>query len=188
MPVAEFNVPLADPEFDAPDKLYEVVDGVAVEQPDISAYSHLIAYFLCRQLQDAAVRGRHGLALTEMLYRLKDDPLLERRPDVSFVSRERLAGNRPPALGAWEIVPDLAVEVLCPSNKMHEIDAKVLDYLDAGVRQVWVLFPDTRRMYIHSSRSEVRVIGEHAPLSGGDVLPGLAGTLAEVFASVDALG
>lgn len=66
-----------------------------------------------------------------------------RVPDVSFVAAGRLAGERPPE-GFPDLAPDLAVEVLSPDDRSRDVLDKVGEYLQAGVRLVWVIDPKRR--------------------------------------------
>lgn len=78
--------------------------------------------------------------------------------------------------------PDLAVEVLSPSNRWTEILEKVEDYLAAGTRLVWVLDPDKRVAHIFRPDRPPTRVGEHGSLSGEDVLSDFTLALSEVWA------
>jgi Uma2 family endonuclease len=115
--------------------------------------------------------------------------LVERNPDtvlgidVAFVSYEKLKGieNLDNFL---PFAPDLAVEVLSPSNTAREIDEKVALYFAAGSRAVWVFNPKQRTAAVYASPSEARILGEQDTLDGGDVLPGFQLDLSKLFAVV----
>ncbi|HUP00585.1 MAG TPA: Uma2 family endonuclease [Gemmatimonadota bacterium] len=68
--------------------------------------------------------------------------------------------------------PDLAVEIVSPSNTAADIQEKVLEYLAAGSRLVWVVHPRSRSVTVYRSREEIRVLVEGESLEGDDVLPG----------------
>ena len=112
---------------------------------------------------------------------LRRDPDLVRAPDQAFVSQARLEANPPPERGYWELAPDLAVEIISPEDRAGEIEEKVRDYLQAGVRLVWLLYPLTRRAHVYAADGSVRVILEERELDGEDVLPGFRAPLAELF-------
>jgi Uma2 family endonuclease len=80
------------------------------------------------------------------------------------------------------MAPDLAVEVVSPSNTAAEILDKVADYLDAGSRLVWVVEPTGRRVTVYRSRNEIHLLQEDGALDGYDVLPGFSVPVAEIFA------
>ncbi len=102
-------------------------------------------------------------------------------PDSVFVARERL-----PKRATWEgflpIAPDLAVDVLAPGDTVSELNGKALAYLDAGVRAVWIVDPRRRIVPVHTPDGLARVLREGDELTGGDVVPGFAMAVAELFA------
>ena len=81
------------------------------------------------------------------------------------------------------VPPDLAVEVLSPSDRPRFVLDKVGEYLQAGVRLVWVIDPKRRRAAVYRSTTDVREILEDGVLDGEDVVPGFAVALAEILAS-----
>jgi Uma2 family endonuclease len=99
------------------------------------------------------------------------DPDTVRGPDVSFWSKERL-----PLIptGYIEIAPDLAVEVLSPSNTYKKILDKLKEYFERGVRMVWVIAPEDRTLTIYRIPDEGRLLHESATVTGDDVLPGFS--------------
>ena len=89
------------------------------------------------------------------------DPVeqLERRPDLAFVSYERWARNRPvPRTPAWDVIPDLVIEVISPSNSASGVLIKVGEYFRHGVREVWVVYPLEEQVYLYRSPTSVRVL------------------------------
>ena len=75
-------------------------------------------------------------------YVLARNPDTVRGPDLSFIARERLVGFDDSRF--FEGAPDLAVEILSPSNRPGEVRAKAPEYLAAGARLVWVVDPSAR--------------------------------------------
>lgn len=80
------------------------------------------------------------------------------------------------------MAPDLAAEILSPSNTASGVQEKVLEYLDAGTRLVWVIDPRTRVVNTYRSRTDVRLLGELDELDGGEVLPGFRLPVKDLFA------
>src|SRR5712692_8564461 len=134
--------PVATPWGVAGDSLYETGKGQRVELLPMGAYQSWIANRL-KDLLTESVAGNHwGQVVVEMLFRLSPTGNLERRPDVAFVSDKRWPRHRPaPQTNAWDLVPDLAVEVISPSNTAEEVHTKIHEYFQSGVEQVWVVFP-----------------------------------------------
>ena len=113
-------------------------------------------------------------------YYLARDPDTVRAPDVSFVSCERIPLEGPPE-GFWPFAPDLAVGIVSSSDTAEEDMTRVSDYLWAGTRLVWVVQPATKTVTEYRSFSQVRVLTEEDTLEGGEVLPGFACPVAEIF-------
>jgi Uma2 family endonuclease len=151
---------------------YEVIDGMRVEREPMGAFETVLASWLCYLLNDFAVGQKLGLAVSEVLFVLNASSCLQRRPDVAFVSYARWPTPVVARESAWDVVPDLAVEVVTPSNLAEEIDSKITDYFQAGVRLVWVLYPDSGRVYVYQSPTQVSIVERTGTLDGGEVLPG----------------
>jgi Uma2 family endonuclease len=111
---------------------------------------------------------------------LARQPDTVRGPDVAFLSsaREReTKDERPYVPGA----PDLAVEVVSPSDRTREVLGKVSDYLDAGSRIVWIVNPVREEVSVFRSPFAPRILAGSAVLDGEDVLPGFSVMVAEIF-------
>lgn len=167
------------------DRVFEIVNGVPCEVEPLGASDSLLASELLFRIHRFARQHMLGLAVIETMFLLKRNPVLQRKPDIAFVSKGRRPRGPIPRQAAWEVAPDLAVEVVSPTNLADEVDAKVVEYFEAGVRLVWVLFPETRRMYIYESLERMRAIGVNDQLDGGDVLPGFSVRLGDLFATLD---
>jgi Uma2 family endonuclease len=164
------------------DVLYEVVDGEVRELPPMSARETQFASDLTGIVGLHARNASIGRVQAEMLFLIDKSRELQRRPDVSFVSFERWPRGKPvPGTQAWEVVPDLAVEIVSPTNGANEVLGKVEDYFACGVRRVWVFYPLFSKVYDYASATAVQILTRADRLSGGDVLPGLELPLSEVF-------
>ncbi len=95
----------------------------------------------------------------------------DRLPDVSFISVDRLPAEGE-LLTAWAIVPDLAVEVVSPNDIYQKLMNKVFEYLDAGVKEVWLVAPESRTVTIYYSFTEVKILTERDELTCEKLLPG----------------
>ncbi len=94
-----------------------------------------------------------------------------RSPDVSFIRRERLPEGKP-SVGFGDTAPDLAIEVLSPSEDQSELLRKVAEYFESGAQQVWVLDPEAVRALVYHSPLTVQVLDAEDTLEGGELLPG----------------
>ena len=112
---------------------------------------------------------------------LEQDPDTVQAPDIAFVRRERIekAGR---VEGYWIGAPDLAVEVLSPSDTVRRIEGKVAEWLESGSRLVWVVSPKMHTVTVYRSLTEIVVLTEKDTLDGGDVVPGFQIPIAEIFA------
>jgi Uma2 family endonuclease len=111
---------------------------------------------------------------------LARDPDTVRGPDVAFIRKERLAAN-PPSHAFWPGAPDLAVEILSPSDRPREVREKVNAWLQAGVKMAWVVDPDRRTVAVHRPATDIETLAENADLDGQDVLPGFRCRVADLF-------
>ncbi len=164
------------------DVLYEVVGGQVVELEPMGAYQIRIASILLSQLEVFARTENLGRAVAEMLFVLNAETDFKRRPDVAFVSFHRWPRERQiPESEAWDVTPDLAVEVVSPTNDFDEVLQKVSEYFAAGVGLVWVVIPSRRQVYVYHSETDLRVLPLSDHLDGEDVLPGFRFSVAELF-------
>jgi Uma2 family endonuclease len=116
-------------------------------------------------------------------YELPPDNDTVRLPDVSFVR----AGREPAEVGLRGIprmAPDLAVEVLSPSDTPREVREKRDDYLRGGTEVVWLVDPDARGVEVWTRGAPTRWVGEDDMLDGAPVLPGFRLPVRDVFAGV----
>ncbi len=103
-----------------------------------------------------------------------------RGPDVAYWSYQRVPKGEDPVVYANEPA-DLVAEVVSPSNTKQRMTAKVREYFDSGVRQVWVVHPEERTVTVYTKPGDGTVLWEDATLTGGDVLPGFSCPVAEFF-------
>jgi len=114
------------------------------------------------------------------------DPARVRRPDASYVAAGRFANDEIPA-GHIAIPPDLAVEVVSPNDLYYDVEGKVNEYLQAGVRMVWLLNPGNRTVRVFRESIEHSTqLGPDDELTGGEVLSGFRCRIAELFPPVSA--
>jgi Uma2 family endonuclease len=164
---------------------YELVDGQLVEL-NVSALSSLVAFELgsrirehCRAHTPAWIFG------ADCGYQcFPGHPRKVRKPDVSLVLRDRLRGEQLDE-GFLTVPPDLAVEVVSPNDLAYEVAEKVEEYLAAGVRLVWVVYPPTRTIHIHRADRSTAVVRADDELTGEDLLPGFRCRLDDLFTPFD---
>lgn len=108
-----------------------------------------------------------------------DDIRTMRLPDVSFVTTDRIDESDPH--GYHYLAPDLAIEIVSPSERISDIRAKLNDYLAAGTRQVWLVFPDTEQVTVHHPDGKSLTYNKDQSICVGDLLPDFTFNVGEIF-------
>lgn len=113
-------------------------------------------------------------------YELVQLPHTVRVPDLSFVRADRLpvGGLRP---GFLRLAPDLAVEVLSPTERASEVQEKLDDYQAAGTPLIWVIDQRRRTVRVIEGDTPDRTLHEGDVLDGGTVVPGFSCPVASLF-------
>ena len=167
-------------------RLCELVDGVLVEKA-MGFRESFLAIALSAILWGFVKPRRLGVVTGEAgMMRLASG--LVRIPDVAFVSWERFPDRRLPTEPIPDLAPDLAVEVLSPSNTPGEMARKRQEYFAAGVRLVWLVDAATRTVEVYTAPEASTHLREQDTLDGGVVLPGFTLPLQELFAELDRQG
>lgn len=159
----------------------ELSRGLLVREPQPEARHGAVVVNVLRAL-DAVARDRQlGRVVVEAGFLLSETPPTVRRPDAAFVSFGRWpAGSLPD--GFWPFAPDLAVEVVSPSNTAADMQEKVLQYLATGTQIVWVVHPRTRTVEVWRPGLAVQVLREDDLLEGEGALSGFGVLVQELFA------
>lgn len=156
---------------------YELVDGEIRRLSPAGGRHGQIALELATRLKGYVDRAKLGFVFDSSTgFRLAEGNV--RSPDVSFVSGDRLS-QVPDSF--VPIAPDLAVEVLSPEDRPRYVLEKVGDYLQAGVRVVWVIDPKRRGAAVYRSLTAVRELGLEDTLEGEEVVPGFQCLLGEIL-------
>jgi Uma2 family endonuclease len=159
---------------------WELIDGEPVELMPAAGRSGWISALIVTHLTNHVLANQLGWVFSsETGFVLFDDRQTVRAPDAAVVLRDRLAG---PPDAFVPLAPDLAVEVLSPSDRMADAMSKVSMYLQAGVRLVWLVDPAERTVTIFRPDGGLKMLGESDTLDGGDVLPGFSLPVVEIFA------
>jgi len=161
----------------------ELVNGEVIEMTPVGGTHGRVTLRFARRIADHVDRGGGGEVVVGdvgFVLPLPGDPERVRAPDVVFIGRDRLPEGRLPQ-GFVRGAPDLALEVLSPTDNPVETQQKVRDYLEAGSRLVWVAAPEAKTVTVYRRDGSARLVREHEALDGEDVLPGLQIPLAEVF-------
>ncbi len=162
-------------------KSFELVNGQLVEK-NMGFKSARIGIKIAALLNDYAETNALGWVNgADAGYQcFPDDPSKVRKPDVSFIRADRLAASDEPA-GHCKIAPDLAIEVVSPNDEFSQVSMKVREYLDAGVRLVWVVDPVGEEVLVYRGDDTRAMLTCKDHLDGEDIMPGFRCLVAELF-------
>jgi Uma2 family endonuclease len=149
---------------------YELDEGELLMEPSPALRHNLIRQRIALKLMTFVESNHLGVAAEEMDFRLAPETV--RNPDVAFVTAEHLKKidlDRSPVDGA----PALAVEVISPSNTAQDTVKKTHQYLSAGCRAVWIVYPALRLVEVHSAAG-VRQVQEPEALKEETLIPGFS--------------
>jgi Uma2 family endonuclease len=175
------TIPLltAEQYLEAANRWSELIDGVIIDLsppggPHSFYQSEVIA--VLKRAQAAGV----GIAVGELGCIIRRNPDAVRAPDAAFIRIERLPTGRIPS-GFWNGAPDLAVEVVSPSDRPGEIQTKIRDWIEAGARQVWIIYSDSRTVQVVRSLLDRVTLAANDTIDGGDAIPGFSCRVSELF-------
>ena len=163
---------------------YELVLGEVVKLAPVNEQHGNAAFNISGAFHSYSRRYGIGRGAVETGYRLREDPDTVLGPDVSFNldSKARLAL---PESGFVSGSPDIAVEVVSPSNSAAEMERKVREYIEAGSRRVWLVYPPMpatpRRVIVHRSDGTTITYTGDDTITDEELLPGFSLPLAEIF-------
>ena len=159
---------------------YELVDGRVVPMSPPGSRHGALATRIAMLLQQCADTQRLGTVITAGGFTIGTDPDTVREPDVAFISRERVLETGIPD-SFWPGPPDLAVEIVSPSDRRLAVTAKANDYLARGVRLVWVVDSKKATVTVYRPAARPVALGSDEILDARDVLPGFSCAVARLF-------
>lgn len=180
--VATRSISIEEFETAALEGRWELIDGELVEMtPSADESSSIGATIIFLLGSFVRPRGLGRLYSADGGFVLFPDRPTVRVPDAAFVRADRMPQGK--ARQSFpRLAPDLAVEVLSPSDRMADALAKIAMYLDAGVRLVWLVDPSSQTVTIFRPDAPPTKLGAGDTLDGGDVLPDFTVAVAEIFA------
>jgi Uma2 family endonuclease len=163
---------------------YELVDGELVVSNSGLEHGY-IGVILASALYSFVISRKLGVVLdSSTAFTMKTGN--KRSPDVSFLSKNRLQGLKKLPKGFGQGAPDLAVEILSPSNTTAEIHSKIVEYLENGTKLIWVINPEEEYVLVYKSRpSPDRLLSSVDILSGEETLPDFSIAVADLFPQFD---
>lgn len=107
------------------------------------------------------------------------DPDTVRGMDVAYISHERLAQVK--STSFLDVAPELVIEIMSPSDSWTEINDKIEEYFEVGVKLIWIVNPKRKRVHAYHSFTELDLFNTEDMLTGGVVLPDLEIRVADIF-------
>ena len=161
------------------EKLIELIDGTLVRK-NLGSHESIVATTLALFVKLWNRQTRLGFVPgADVLYRLASGSI--RSPDTSFVLWTTVPAGSTQLQSVCDFAPDLAVEVISPSERPGAIDRKVGEYFTAGTRLVWLIEPRLETVEVYTAHDKFRTLTHADTLDGGTVLPGFILPIAELF-------
>ncbi len=155
---------------------YEYMKGELVPMSNPTVEHGLISANIVIRLGDYVRQHQLGRVVTaETTFQIGQSG---RKPDVAFISKERIPQD---ARQASPVPPDLAIEVVSPTDALYDVLEKVSEYLDAGTKMVWVIEPVLKTVTVYRSPTNIKVMTRNETLMGEDVVKGFEYSVAEFF-------
>jgi Uma2 family endonuclease len=159
-----------------PDVLHELDEGDLVTMSRPRLQHSLIVGNLFAPLRTFAFERNLGITCIEVEFQLSADTV--RIPDIAFIQINRAGSINPEAL--IQGAPDLAIEVISPTDLAEDVSRKVHQYLAAGCQTVWVLYPKERCVEIHQPGAPSLTRWAPESLDQMDLLPGFSILISEI--------
>ncbi|MDQ3011428.1 MAG: Uma2 family endonuclease [Acidobacteriota bacterium] len=160
-----------------PERSYEIINGKPEEKEMPGARHSGIAGRLAIELGIYLRGNKIGELYPEASFQIGANECI---PDLAFISSERLPIEGEPAT-KWPFSPDLAVEVVSPSDYYEKVNTKALSYLTAGVKQVWIVSPESQTITVYRSPTNIIAFPPESELTCEDLFPGFRCSLSEIF-------
>lgn len=166
------------------DGRYELVNGELVDMGNSGMEHGEIGSFLGGSLSLYVRSNKLGVVCdSSTAFTLKTGN--KRSPDVSFIAKKRLQGLKRLPRGYFQGSPDLAVEILSPTNTVEEIHDKIVEYFENETCLVWVIHPDEQYVLVYHAPSPDGFLRVGDRLDGEDIVPGFTIPVAELFAELE---
>lgn len=162
-----------------PERNYEVVNGEPEEKEMPGARHSGICGRIAAELVIFLRANPIGFLYPEATFQIG---LNERIPDLALIAQDRMPASGEPET-KWLLVPDLAVEVISPTDYYEKVHAKAMEYLAAGVKVVWIVSPESQTITVYRSATNIMAFPVESELTCEDLLPGFKCQCREIFKS-----
>ena len=162
------------------DGRHELVDGQVVEMAPVNEEHGDIAFNISGAFFVYSRQSGIGRGGVETGYRVRQNPDTVRGPDVSFNLHSRESGEGP-SIGFVSGAPDIAIEVISPSNTTADMEQKIQEYISAGSQRVWTVYPSTRSVTVHRADGTTVAYTGDDVISDEELLPDFSLPLSDIF-------
>jgi Uma2 family endonuclease len=160
---------------------YELIRGVLITMSPAGSEHGVVISRLTSLLEQFVSARNLGLIFgAETGFLLEHNPDTVRAPDVAFVRHERIPESGIPQ-GYWPGAPDVAVEVVSPSDPLRDVNEKAAFWIQSGTQGVWIVDPRSKTVTVYSAAGATKTFAPDGTLDGGDALPGFSCAVAEIF-------
>lgn len=160
-------------------KLHELNEGELVKVTHPKYRHDQIAWNIQQKLGEHIHPKGLGRVYGEVMFLLSREPPTLRIPDVSFVAITRLRLQPPDEY--IEGSPELAIEVVSPSDPAEELEEKIRQYFDAGAKLVWIVYPKTRSVHVYTAPRTPAILEENDMLEAPELFPGWSVPVKDLF-------
>jgi Uma2 family endonuclease len=164
-------------------KHYELIDGTLIEMAPTGGLHGAIEFKIAFLIGAYAQQRNLGQVLVgEVGFYVRGDVHTVRGADVAFIRAEKVPPEGLPS-GFLQIVPDLVVEVVSPSDRSAALAEKVAEWLSFGVEAVWLVYPNTRSVHVYVDLHGSRIFSGAERLEGSGALAGFSAPVQAFFES-----
>ncbi len=160
------------------DVRYELDHGELIEVSGPSYQHNDIRDAILTALRTFLREHRLGKAVAEQEFRIAEETVF--RPDVAYL-RQEVVARIDKSKSILSVVPDLAVEVISPSDTAERLMRRIDLFLSAGCKHFWVVYPAERKVHVYGPSDDVRAFGEGKTLEAPEVLPGFSLPVSRIF-------
>ena len=160
---------------------YELIRGELIRKPLRGHIHGRVVMDVAGPLYQHVISNDLGIVYAAGTgFLIHQNPDTVRAPDAAFVQQH--VENASEIEGYWVGAPDLVVEVVSPTDSVGYVEDKIVEWIEAGSRMVWVVSSKLRTVTVYRSLTEITTLTERDTLDGNDVLPGFQMSITEVFA------
>ncbi len=155
---------------------YEYVKGELIPMPAASAEHGIISARVFLRLGLYVRENKLGEVVTPDTGFQVGERVL--KPDIAFISSAQLPDD---LSKAFPVPPDLAVEIVSPSDAFRRVIEKAFAYLGSGTQMVWVIEPGSKTVIVYRSETDIKLLTREDTLTGEDVVEGFSCQVAQLF-------